>query len=167
MRVAKCPLTRRVGPAIAMAGMVLAGAAFAGEFRAQARLEPIDLRNVQTPAAGVEQVVVSALLGTASSTTASQLDSANVTFFATSIVPSDARPHVFGYTSFRSADGSLLHLYWEGEPSKWREDKVGRGTWSVLGGTETFDGAAGTGSYTFSAKDGGPVQTFEGDITLK
>lgn len=140
--------------------------AVAEEFRAAAKMQVVDLRSVATAATGVEDVVTSALHGTAESETTPALQGAGVVFYATSVVPAVGKAHVHGYSMFRGNDGSVLNVYWEGEPSKWRADKTGVGTWTVIGGTGTMAGASGNGTYTFKGEEGGPVQRFSGDLRI-
>ncbi len=146
-------------------GMLLCGSVAASEFQAQLLFDPVDIRNVETPAAGVKNIVLSVLRATSSSKTVPQLNGGTGSLFGTSVAPTDSKPHVFGYSIFQAADGSRLYLHFEGLPARAAEDKVGRGTWSVISSTGTFEGATGGGDYTFIVTEDGPVQTFKGDLS--
>ena len=146
-------------------GATLAGSVAASEFQAQLRFDPIDIRNVETPATGVKNIVLSVLQATSSSMTVRELDGGTGVLFGTSVAPTDNKPHVFGYSIFQAADGSRIYLHFEGLPARAAEDKVGRGTWSVIRATGTFEGATGGGDYTFIVTKDGPVQTFNGDLS--
>lgn len=159
-------MMKRFAGAAAMVLALSGTAAVSGEFRATSRMQLVDLRHVATSAVGVEDVVTSALHGKIQSETTPMLNGAGVVFYATSIVPEEGKAHVHGYSVFRTEDGSVLNVYWEGEPSKWREDKTGVGRWTVLSGTGALAGATGSGDYTFKSEEGGPVQRFTGDLTI-
>ena len=152
--------------AITLAGMLLLYSnAHADPFQAELLFDPVDIRKVETPASGVQSVVLSVLTATASSESTSEIDGGTGKLYGTSIAPTDATAHVFGYSSFRAGDGSELFLLFEGVPARATKDKVGRGTWAVVGANGVFEGAKGKGEYTFVVTDEGPRQTFRGDLT--
>lgn len=143
----------------------LAIPATAEEFHARIQLEHVGKHAVPVNEPAVKKLVHGAMTGTVTSDTHTAMSPARDLKTWTVVITEDGGPTLVGTDTMTTADGSMIHVRYQGVPSFATDDGIARGTWSVLGGSGRYAQAAGDGEFRYRATDSGGVKTLTGELT--